>query len=169
MQTNHRLKQGLFKYYAIISAFAFVATLFLFGILRVNCHPFNWPALAAILGGIISFTFAVQKQQLEEVRLFKELFKEFNERYDKQNEDLNCIFNQSVEKPLSPDETKTLFNYFNLCGEEFLYFQRGYIYPEVWQAWKNGMRFFRKNPRIKNLWDAELQTDAYYGLGFDES
>ncbi len=121
-----------------------------------------------MLGGIISFTFAVQKQQLEEVRLFKELFKEFNERYDNQNDDLNCIPNQPADEPLSPNEKKILFNYFNLCGEEYLYFKRGFIYPEVWQAWKNGMIIFQKNLRIKKLWDEELKTGSYYGLNFDE-
>jgi hypothetical protein len=29
------------------------------------------------------------------------------------------------------------------------------------------MKFFRRNPRITNLWDDDLKTDAYYGLSFD--
>lgn len=164
MHSNHRLKFFLFNYYAIYSIVAGIIVFIVFLLLQLP-----WPALLAVEGSIISFAFAVQKQQLEEVRLFKELFKEFNERYDKQNDALNCIFNQPVENPLNLNEVKILFDYFNLCGEEHLYFKRGFIYPEVWQAWENGMRFFRKNPRIKTLWDAELQTDSYYGLGFDES
>jgi hypothetical protein len=167
VQSNHRLKLWLFKYYAIISAAAFVATLLFFFSLWVHWHTFSWQSLAAVIGGIISFTFAVQKQQLEEVHLFTKLFKEFNERYDHQNDVLNCINCQPAERPLSSDETKSLFNYFNLCGEEYLYFKRGFIYPEVWQAWKNGMIFYRQNPRIKKLWDDDLKSGSYYGLNFD--
>lgn len=163
MHSNHRLKFFLFNYYAIFSVVAGITVFAVFLLLQLP-----WPILLALEGGIISFTFAVQKQQLEEVRLFKELFTELNERYDDQNEDLNCIFSQPAEKPLSPDETKTLFNYFNLCGEEYLYFKRGFIYTEVWQAWKKGMMFYRQNPRIKKLWDDDLKSGSYYGLNFDE-
>ena len=85
-----------------------------------------------------------------------------------QNEGLNQIFKKPPEESLTNPEVEILFNYFNLCGEEYLYYKRGFIYPEVWQAWKNGMRLFRKNPRIKNLWDADLETGSYYGLGFDD-
>ena len=163
MHSNHRLKFFLFNYYAIFSVVAGIATFVVFLLFQLP-----WAILLAIEGGIISFTFAVQKQRLEEVRLFKELFKEFNERYDKQNDDLNCIYSQPSEKPLSSDETKILFNYFNLCGEEYLYFKRGFIYPEVWHAWKNGMTYFRKSLRIKKLWDEDLEAGSYYGLSFDE-
>lgn len=162
MRVNHCLKQWLFKYYAICSAITCAFTFLLFLILR-----FDWQALLAIEGGLVSFTFAVQKQKLEEVQLFKELFKDFNKRYDRQNEVLNRIYNKPPESPLEADEVETLFNYFNLCGEEYLYFARGFIYPEVWQAWENGMKHFRKNPRIKKLWDEELNSESYYGLNFD--
>ena len=57
---------------------------------------------------------------------------------------------------------------FILCGEEYLYFVRGFIYPEVWKSWENGMKYFRRNPRIKKLWDDDLKTGAYYGLSFDQ-
>jgi hypothetical protein len=59
-----------------------------------------------------------------------------------------------------------LFDYFNLCGEEYLFYSQGYVYPEVWKAWFNGMEFFRPNPRIRQLWNEELKTGSYYGLQF---
>jgi len=166
--TNHRLKHGLFKCYAIISVAAFVVTLLVFGILQISCQKFNWQALALILGGIISFTFAVQKQQLEEVQLFRNLFREFNERYDEKNEALNRIYQQPGEQPLTPAERDTLYDYFNLCGEECLYYKRGFIYQEVWESWYNGMKFFRENSKIGELWDKELKAGSYYGISFDE-
>ena len=110
--------------------------------------------------------FNVQKQNLEDTKLFKELFEKFNDRYDGMNDDLNRIYRQRADEPPDEDEKKTLFKYFNLCGEEYLFFKKGFIYPKVWRAWKNGMEFFRQNTRIKKLWDDELGRDSYYGLEF---
>jgi hypothetical protein len=163
---NHFIKHWLFKNYALVSGIAFVAAIVLF--FSGKLPSMTWQVLVAIEGGILSFTFAAQKQQLEEVRLFRELFREFNERYDNLNEDMNRIYGEAPAVPLRPDEVNTLFGYFNLCGEEYLYFVRGFIYPEVWKSWENGMKYFRRNPRIKKLWDDDLKTDAYYGLSFDQ-
>jgi hypothetical protein len=58
----------------------------------------------------------------------------------------------------------TLYKYFNLCAEEYLYYTKGYIYPEVWSAWWNGMIVFCRNPRIRRIWSDELNTNAYYGF-----
>jgi hypothetical protein len=58
----------------------------------------------------------------------------------------------------------TLYNYFNLSGEEYFYYKQGYIYPEVWKAWRNGMKIFYQVERIKQEWDKELSNDSYYGL-----
>ena len=69
---------------------------------------------------------------------------------------------------LTDDEIDSLFPYFNLCAEEFFYFREGFIHPQVWQAWNNGMKFFRRNPRIKKLWDEELGNNSYYGMSFEQ-
>ena len=165
MQANHSIKRCLFEYYSILSI-----TAFLLAFLLLTFGFLDWKALIIIEGGILSFAFSVQKQQLEEVRLFKELFSKFNERYDAQNDNLNHIYLRHQRNPeLAFDESEivALFNYFNLCAEEYLYFKQGFIYPEVWQAWKNGMKFFRQNHKIQKLWDEELKTDSYYGLSFE--
>lgn len=161
MQTNHSIKRWFFKYYALISVIIFIIAipLFCFGV--VHCK-----VLVTIIGGVWAFAFGLQKQQIEEIRLFRELFKEFNARYDEMNDDLNLIYQQAADLPPTEIEIKILFDYFNLCGEEFLYVEKGFIYPEVWQAWRNGMIFFRQNPRIKRLWDEDLKNDSYYGLKF---
>jgi len=102
--------------------------------------------------------------------LFREAFAQFNARYDRLNEELNRIRDPSAKEPLSvKDRDKDrdiLFNYFNLGGEEYLYYSRGYILPEVWHAWYNGMIIFYKHPRIRALWEPELETGSYYGLHF---
>ncbi len=126
MPTNHCLKHFLFKYYALLAAvgFAGAVLLFVWEILAL-------PALGAAAVGVVTFAFGVQKQQLEELRLFKELFEGFNARFDGLNEKLNRIHfdQQPPEKPFSEDERDLLFDYFNLCGEEFLYFDKASSIP----------------------------------------
>ena len=124
----------------------------------------QWVGIIAVPAIVV---VTLQKQKTEELQLFKGLFTEFNSRYDQLNEklnELNAIRDEGPEKELEKKERDILFNYFNLCGEEYLFFSQGYIYPEVWRAWHNGMLIFYQNPRIKKLWDEELKTGSYYGL-----
>jgi hypothetical protein len=93
------------------------------------------------------------------------LFTEFNSRYDKLNEALNKIVEDKSGVELSDAENNTLNDYFNLCAEEFLFFKKGYIYPEVWRAWENGMLYYlRKNQRVRTKWEREVESGSYYGL-----
>jgi hypothetical protein len=162
MQPNHRIKRFVFDYYAVASVLILICaiTLLLSGIL-------NWKTFAVIIGSIATFALGVQKQNLDETQLFKKLFEQFNERYDKLNDKLNHIYfdEQPADKPFTDDERKTLYQYFNLCGEEWLYAKKGFIWREAWTAWENGMKFFQKNPRIKDFWNKDLSdNDSYYGL-----
>jgi hypothetical protein len=162
MAINHHIKRILFKCYALIAVLVFAAAM-VFAI----SGKLDWKKFAAIAGGAYGFAFAVQKQNLEETKWFKELFDQFNKRYDKMNDDLNRICEQPADKRLNEDEKKTLFKYFNLCGEEWLYVEKGFIYPKVWAEWEIGMNYFRKNSRIKEFWDKELSDNgSYYGLAF---
>ncbi len=119
------------------------------------------------VGVLLSFVYFVQKQQLEEAKLIKDLVTEFNAGYDELNEELNGIVGSS-NPGLESTQKDTLYNYFNLCAEEYLFYRRGYIYPEVWEAWARGMEAcFTDDYRIRNLWECESKTGSYYGLDFD--
>ncbi len=107
--------------------------------------------------------YFLQKQKLEEMRLFREIFKECNERYEAMNEVLDEI-SQKEPSDLSAKERAQVINYLNLCGEEYLYFRQGYINPVVWTAWLNGMKFLMSHPSIKLIWDQEKKTGSYYDL-----
>jgi hypothetical protein len=117
-----------------------------------------------IIATFLSFFYFAQKQDLEELSLFKKLFTEFNDRYDRLNEGLNSILRGDANTKLTTEEIDLLYNYFNLCGEEYLFFKRGFIYREVWKAWLNGMKIFYQNERVRKIWEEELKTDSYYGL-----
>lgn len=112
----------------------------------------------------VSSFFFVQKQRIEELRLFQEIFKEFNQRYDNLNNALNEICDKDEGSPISDKERQTLYDYFNLCGEEYFYHKQRHIYPEVWDSWINGMKYFYVKPRIQKVWDEELKQNSYYGF-----
>jgi hypothetical protein len=124
----------------------------------------SWQVLIPVIGALFSAAYAIQKYQLEEDRLFRELFGEFNRRYDLLNKDMNRIHEEDEGTQLHQEDKATLYKYFNLCAEEYLYYKKGYIYPEVWGAWRNGMKWFCQNARIRRLWVQELETNSYYGF-----
>lgn len=123
----------------------------------------DWQILVTVVGGSVSLIYIIEKQQLEEARLFKELFTEFNARYDKLNNDLIRILDKKNER-LSDADKGVLSDYFNLCGEEYLFYRNGYVYPEVWESWYNGMRTYADHPAIREHWAKELKSSSYYGF-----
>jgi hypothetical protein len=106
------------------------------------------PAVAAAAG----FAYFLYSQHLQETRLFTELFRQFNAKYDSLNEALNKITNDRQITVLALQDRQVLFDYFNLCAEEYLYFKTGYIDSEVWQSWLKGMSYFAAVRHIKDLW-----------------
>jgi hypothetical protein len=120
--------------------------------------------LLTAVGGVTGFLYAKHAQ---ETQVFRELFCEFNARYDKLNGRLNEIRNRPAGKPIEDADHGVLFDYFNLCAEEYLYASAGYIDPRVWRAWQNGMCYFDEDPEIHDFWKRELQQDSYYGFTLD--
>lgn len=120
-------------------------------------------SIVSVVGLALPMLYFLQKQKLEEMRLFRDLFKEFNERYDAMNERLAEI-RGITEGELNDSEKKLLIDYFNLCGEEYLYYRQGYIPPEVWDAWALGMKEIIDCPRVSDLWFVESASGSYYQL-----
>jgi hypothetical protein len=157
-----RLKHLIFRYYLLLALLLFIGAFVWF--VQSAKGKDETALFLTLAGSVATGSYFVQKQKLEELLLFKQLFTEFNARYDKMNEAVNAILT-NPENSLTLSEKNTLNDYFNLCGEEFLFFKKGYIYPEVWRAWHNGMQdFFNKDDRIREYWDEEKKSDSYYGL-----
>lgn len=135
------------------------------GTILLYTNGINWQLFVAIFGGLFSFIFLVQKQQLEEAKFANDLINRFNERYDSLNEELNRIFRESGM--LTEDDIAILNDYFNLCGEEYVFYLKGFIYPQVWDAWVNGMKHFASDDRIAKVWRRELNDGSYYGVQRD--
>jgi hypothetical protein len=127
--------------------------------------PGNRPELlVSAMGGVAGFSYFFYRQHLDETKLFKELFAEFNARYDALNDDLNAILFGPSEGLLSADEREHLFSYFNLCAEEYFFYKAGYVDRSVWESWNRGMKVFFKHPRIQALWEQDCKAGSYYGF-----
>lgn len=121
-------------------------------------------AVIGFFGGLTHFLYS---QHYQNTDFFYGLFKDFNMRYDRLNKDLNEIQVRNREVPFSKDEEHTLYDYFNLCAEEYLFYKAGYIDKVVWSAWCRGMAEYASDPEIEKLWRKELATDSYYGFTLD--
>jgi hypothetical protein len=120
--------------------------------------------LLMIIVGIGALAFYLNRRQADDARLVKELLKEFNERYDRLNNDLQLACWRDARFEV---ETKLQFiKYFNLCAEEWLFWRTGYVDDPVWQAWQSGMKQYSKDKRVMAIWDEEAKTDSYYGFDF---
>ncbi len=159
MPISVRLKFWLFEHYwwLLCCSVALTVIIILF-VLREPLATF-----VTVMGSLLSVAYFLQKQKLEEMRLFRELFKECNGRYDAMNEALVSIANKG-DVELSSEERLKVVDYLNLCGEEYLYFRRGYIEPSVWQAWNKGMKVIVAAPPIQRVWQEEKSSGSYYDL-----
>ena len=156
-----RLKHWLFDMHWFITTALLVLIFFLWASMpTLRSWAFLYPAVGAVLG----LSYFALRQQIDETRLFSDLFKSFNARYDQKNDRLHELCSIDVNQTLELEEKVFLYDYFNLCAEEYLYYAKGFIYPEVWQAWVAGMKIFYQNARIRRLWDSELATKSYYGF-----
>jgi len=133
------------------------------GIAR-SLWPPDAPAkiLLPLAGGLVGAYYFLQKQQLEELRLFERLFADFNRRYAELNERLQLLV--ADDDPLTKRDRALLEDYFNLCAEEYFYYTHGIIDPTVWRAWCRGILQYLHDDRIADFWRHEESTDSYYGL-----
>ena len=125
----------------------------------------SWATLLTMIGGLLSAAFVLQKQYLDELRLFHDLFKDFNSRYAKLNDALLGIM--KTEKVEEENELQAIVDYFNLCAEEYWWYCAGYIPHEVWRSWCRGMLQYIENRPIRQHWDEEVTQGSYYGLTLD--
>jgi hypothetical protein len=126
--------------------------------------------LGAVIATGISISFGVRQYKIENDKVFKELFKEFNNRYDTVfNDFLNKLDEEKeVKLVLDLNEKLKVIDYINMCAEEYLWYKKGRIPEEVWRAWKSGIIYYIQLPYIKEVFkEQSLQKDSFYGL-FDE-
>lgn len=119
------------------------------------------------LGGVAAVAHFFYYQHLENARFFRSLFTQFNRRYDKLNGRIWRIHRDREKPDLTDRHKRALEDYFNLCAEEWFYFQAGYIDKRVWEAWLNGMSQFAGDKHIVLFWEEECKNQSYYGFPVD--
>jgi len=125
--------------------------------------------LAAFLATGISLSLGLRSYKSENDKLFKDLFKEFNDKYDARfNNELQAIVSLGDQGQPTEKQRNLVIDYINLCSEEYLWYKLKRIPEEVWKAWENGMVFYMNQEPIKAIVKNEMkQKDSYYGL-FDK-
>lgn len=141
--------------------------------------------VAAILGAIITavpataVAFAAIKITRNQVHLEKkqaelanrrfelDLFKEFNSRFDKLNEDLNAMLaNGPLTNSLRSKEAVAQ-DYLNLCSEEYLWYTNKLVSQQTWNAWSDGMAHYLGQEGIIAevfLREKNNAPNSYYGI-----
>jgi hypothetical protein len=117
---------------------------------------------AAIVASILSISFFVQQQRLAEMNFFRELITSFNVRYDQINGRL-----MEIRSEENCSDCQVVWDYFNLCAEEFLFFSEGYIDRRVWRSWCIGMLYYFDAEPFVTMWNSDEARDSYYGLTID--
>lgn len=109
-----------------------------------------------------------QTAKIENDRLMKELFTEFNQRYDRINNKLDKIASLSKEewielKAKKKDKyTGVVIDFFNICAEEYHWHSEGRINGNIWASWHKGMNdIYNKSEVIQNLWDEECKNEGF--------
>ncbi|MGB7528948.1 hypothetical protein [Sphingobacterium cellulitidis] len=128
------------------------------------------PAFLGIIGVIITLIFSVANKKLNNQKMEKELFTEFNKRYDELNDSLSLLtvtmtIEDLYKKPYIIKD-KTLYNvvidYFNLCSEQYYWKEKDRIPKEIWNAWHKGMMYYYNTyPVIQEMWKEETRGDKY--------
>jgi hypothetical protein len=118
--------------------------------------------LIGIVGAAAAFVHFLYSQHYQDTQTFVNLFEKFNTRYDSLNERLNAILSRPKDSPLTFEHVNTLYDYFNLCAEEYLFYESGYVDERVWRAWLLGMKYFAVDAAIRRLWEKEISSGSYY-------
>ncbi|SFT96601.1 hypothetical protein SAMN04489724_3024 [Algoriphagus locisalis] len=127
--------------------------------------------ILGIVASGIAIHFSLKGKKMEEDRFMKELFQDFNARYDKLNNSLIKI--SMLDPRISVDDFRKktklyndLIDYFNLCAEEYYWFREERIRKKVWKSWKAGMDYWYENlPILRVVWEEEIKGNgrlSYY-------
>lgn len=119
---------------------------------------------------ITSVYFGVLKNNTENDKVFNQLFKEFNAKYENEfREVLMEIDHKTAEGSkdflLNRQQSDQIVQYLNLCAEEFFWYKKGRIPNTVWNSWLIGIKYYLELPAIQQVVRQEKsQKGSYYGF-----
>lgn len=140
--------------------------------------------ILAIVGSYLGYSHNKLSRELSNDNLQKQLFIEFNARYDKMNDILQFILDFSEEdivryldsnnEELFGDYKKEFIkfkinDYFNLCAEEYYWYSKKRIDDRIWNSWKKGMDdIYDKSEIIRKQWQEEIKNDGWKSFYLDK-
>lgn len=123
--------------------------------------------------------------QISTDNLQKQLFTEFNARYDKLNDIIQLVINlnESEIKRFEAASATEIFgelkklevtfkinDYFNLCAEEYYWYKKGRIEGKIWFAWHKGMTdIYDSSVIIQKQWQQEIKNEGWRSFYLDTS
>lgn len=142
-----------------------LVTIVLLALLPALPDPYGGSeVLVAAVGGLWALAFYMHQRHAEDAAFLKELMNDFNARYNGMNDGLQSSVRNSGE--FSEAQELKFIDYFNLCAEEWVFKEMGYVPPRIWEAWENGMRQYAQDKRVARLWERERASTSYYGFEF---
>lgn len=139
----------------------------------IQLMPAIITGIVALAGVVVTVIFQRSAERLSKDRMMKELFTEFNQRYDQLNDHLMFLEKKNLTL-LELDENlkckAKVIDFFNLCAEEFYWYKKGRIDPKVWRAWSSGMNYWvNEVDAIRDLWLRELAANGKTSYYLDEN
>ncbi|MDA0178404.1 hypothetical protein OOZ35_12960 [Mesoflavibacter profundi] len=133
--------------------------------------------ILATVASYLAYRHNKLTRELSNDNLQKQLFTEFNARYDKLNDIIQFILELSEEDIIKykkgkgedkfGDYTKSYIkfkinDYFNLCSEEYYWYSKERIDNRIWNAWEKGMKDIYNNSEIiRDQWIEEIKNEGW--------
>lgn len=133
------------------------------------------PLLISFIAIWLTGRYQNHTKKLASDKLMKELFSEFNVRYDEINNNLDVISKISIQQwaDLSEEE-RTLWygdviDFFNICAEEYYWHKEGRINGNIWKSWSKGMNdIYNRSQVIQSIWEDECKNEGYKSYYIDK-
>lgn len=126
------------------------------------------PLIISLIAIWLTTRYQKHTKKLADDRMMKDLFTEFNQRYDKINNKLDVISKMTEQEwnKLSEKERAvkagTVIDFFNISAEEYFWHKEGRIKGNIWASWSKGMNdIFNKSKVIQTLWAEECKNEGY--------
>lgn len=126
------------------------------------------PLIISLIAIWLSSRYQKHTKKLANDKMMKELFTEFNLRYDNINNDLQVISKMSdaewgtLNKKDRSRNEGIVIDFFNICAEEYYWHKEKRINGNIWESWSKGMNdIYNRSEVIRELWDKECEEEGY--------
>jgi len=127
------------------------------------------PLIISVTAIGLTYFYQRHTKKLANDKMMKELFTEFNIRYDKINNRLDKISKLSIvvwEAEKNENQKSLIYNdvidFFNICAEEYYWYKERRLDAKIWNAWHKGMNdIFNRSKIIQKIWEEECENEGY--------